>query len=88
MQPHPIFQLAKMGCTSSIPDSLKGSTVSTQLPPSEWRTNTLALLQRVFPEDQEPWLLELLKGIQVWEDSDFDFREERRYHGGQQRVAE
>ena len=67
-----------MGCSNSIPDSLKGSTVSTQLPPSEWRTSTLALLQRVFPEEQEPWLLELLKGMQVWEDSDFNFREERR----------
>lgn len=67
-----------MGCTNSVPESLKGSTISTEVPPSEWRTNTLALLQRVFPNDQQPWLLELLKGVQVWEDSDFDFRQERR----------
>ena len=73
-----IFLLAKMGCATSAPDSLKGSTVSTQLPPSEWRANTLALLQRVFQQDQQPWLRELLKGVPVWEDSDFDFRDERR----------
>jgi len=73
-----IFLLAKMGCATSAPDSLKGSTVSTQLPPSEWRAKTLALLQRVFQQDQQPWLRELLKGVPVWEDSDFDFRDERR----------
>lgn len=67
-----------MGCAKSIPDSLKGSTVSTQLPPSEWRASTLALLHRVFPQDQQPWLLELIKGVPVWEDSDVDFRDERR----------
>lgn len=67
-----------MGCATSAPDSLKGSTVSTQLPPSEWRASTLALLQRVFQQDQQPWLLELLKGVPVWDDSDFDFRDERR----------
>ena len=68
-----------MGCATSTPDSLKGSTVSTQFPPSEWKASTLILLQRVFQqEDQIPWLQELLKGIPVWEDSDFDFRDERR----------
>lgn len=68
-----------MGCATSTPDSLKGSTVSTQFPPSEWKANTLILLQRVFrQEDQAPWLQELLKGIPIWEDSDFDFRDERR----------